>query len=163
MPIRANSITPVIIETLYGEALSLAEEARAAFERSGALGDAGSAASRKANGAASGAQIALSCEALRTTTRMMHVLAWLLNHRAYFAGELSEFQLRRHGGLTGAQPDSMPASLALLDPAAAQVVERSKAFYARIERLDLTWRVQGAESSHAVQSLRTRIGQSFAN
>ena len=162
MPIRANSITPVIIETLYGEALSLAEEARAAFERSGALGDAGSA-SRKANGAASGAQIALSCEALRTTTRMMHVLAWLLNHRAYFAGELSEFQLRRHGGLPGVQPDSAPASLALLDPAAAQVVERSKAFYARIERLDQTWGVQGAESSHAVQSLRTRIGQSFAN
>jgi regulator of CtrA degradation len=46
-------------------------------------------------------------------------IAWLLNHRAYFAGELSEFQLRRHGRLPPIQPGSDPAQLAMLDPAPA--------------------------------------------
>jgi len=158
MTVRANSISRAIIEALYSEALSLAEEARAAFERSGALGDVGTAA----GGFASGERIALSCEALRTTTRMMHALAWLLNHRAFFAGELSEFQLRRHGGLPGAQPVSEPAQLAMLDQPTARVVERSCAFYARIERIDQRWRGHDAEARHTVQHLRARIGQSFA-
>ena len=58
-------------------------------------------------------RVALSCEGLRATTRTMHCLAWLLNHRAYFNGELSEFQLRRYGRLTDF-PESDPEKLALL-------------------------------------------------
>lgn len=76
-------ISSTIVETLYADALRLADEARAAFDMSGRLDLVGSSEEL--------ARVALSCEALRTTTRMMHVLAWLLNHRAYFAGELSEF------------------------------------------------------------------------
>jgi hypothetical protein len=33
MPLRANSITPAIIESLYREALALADDARTAFEQ----------------------------------------------------------------------------------------------------------------------------------
>ena len=155
---RSNSITAVIIETLYSEALSLAEDARDAFEQSDALGKGLPAAGPTADEA----RIALSCEALRTTTRMMHALAWLLNHRAYFAGELSEFQLRRHGRLPDAQPVSNAAQLALLDFLAMRVVQQSTAFYARIQRLDQSWRVTEAETLQPVQSLRARIGKSFA-
>lgn len=160
MPRRANSITPVIIESLYGEALALSEDARTAFEQSGASAGWGL---QTATSEASGARIALSCEALRATTRMMHALAWLLNHRAYFAGELSEFQLRRHGRLPIAQPQSDPGQLALLDPQTVHVVQRSQAFYARIERLEMNWRGQGEQQPRPVQRLRARIGQSFAS
>jgi regulator of CtrA degradation len=154
MPKRASSITPVIIETLYDEALSLAEDARDAFEQSGAFGPDLPNADE--------ARIALSCEALRATTRMMHALAWLLNHRAFFAGELSEFQLRRHGRLPDPQPVSNAAQLALLDLLAVQVVQQSIAFYARVQRLEQSWRLPEAEVLQPVQSLRARIGKSFA-
>ena len=85
------SINPRIIDALYGEALLLSDEVRAAFDFAHRLEDC---AVRE-----DAMRIALSCEGLRTTTRMMHAIAWLLNHRAFLAGELSEFQLRRHGRL----------------------------------------------------------------
>ena len=73
-----SNINPRIIEGLYCEALVLSDEVRAVFTLSGRMDAAGDVDT---------ARIALSCEALRTTTRMMHALAWLLNHRAYFSGE----------------------------------------------------------------------------
>src|ERR1700741_1773286 len=85
------TINPRIIEGLYCEALVLSDEVRQRFALSGRMDDTGQDEDL--------ARIALSCEGLRTTTRMMHAIAWLLNHRAYCMGELSEFQLRRHGKL----------------------------------------------------------------
>ena len=102
------SEAPTIVEALYSEALVLADEARAAFDLSGRLTTASEDEDL--------ARIALSCEALRTTTRMMHAIAWLLNQRAYFAGELSEFQLQRHGRLPRPQPEAAPEQLAMLGP-----------------------------------------------
>jgi regulator of CtrA degradation len=59
------------------------------------------------------ASVQARCEALRTTTRIMHCLAWLLNRRAWFAGELTEQQLRRHGRLIAHFPASDPAAVAV--------------------------------------------------
>lgn len=151
---HAATITPAIVEALYRDALVLAEEARDAFDERGM--------SKPLTQAESEMRVALSCEALRTTTRMMHAIAWLLNHRAHFAGEMSEFQLRRHGRLPPAQPDSDPAQLALLDLSARDVIERSCALYARIERLDQAWRQRFAMQPAAVHRLRDRIGHAFA-
>ena len=89
---------------------------------------------------------------------MMHALAWLLNHRAYFAGELSEFQLRRHGRLPAAQPESDPEQLAMLDPALQNLVHRSRRFYERVARLDRAWRDRFAMQPEAVHRLRSRLG-----
>ena len=147
---QTADLSPTIVETLYGEALELADETRAAFELAGRL----TAASEDEDLA----RIALSCEALRTTTRMMHAIAWLLNQRAHFAGELSEFQLRRHGRLPPAQPDADPRQLALLAPATAALIERTRQFYARIERLDLAWRTRFEMQPAAVHRLRERLG-----
>ena len=144
-------ISSAIVETLYADALALADEARAAFDMSGRLDVIG--ASEELS------RIALSCEALRTTTRMLHALAWLLNHRAYFNGELSEFQLRRHGRLPPPQPDSDPAHLAMLGPYLQDVVVRSKRFYERIERLDRAWRERFAMHPAAIHRLRERLDQ----
>lgn len=147
-------LSPTIVETLYCEALILADEARDAFDLSGRLT---MAAEDEDLG-----RVALSCEALRTTTRMMHALAWLLNQRAYFHGELSEFQLRRHGRLPPAQVDSDPAQTAMLPPHIADVVERTRRFYARITRLDNAWRDRFAMQPAAIHRLRDRLGQAVA-
>lgn len=147
-------ISPAIVEALYSDALALADEARAAFDMSGRLDIIGASEEMS--------RIALSCEALRTTTRMMHALAWLLNHRAYFAGELSEFQLRRHGRLPPPQPESDPAQFAMLDARLQSLVLRSKRFYERIERLDRAWRDRFAMQPAAVHRLRHRLGAAMS-
>jgi regulator of CtrA degradation len=143
-------LSPTIVEALYGDALALADEARAAFDLSGRL--------TRASEDEDLARIALSCEALRTTTRMMHAIAWLLNQRAFFSGELSEFQLRRHGRLPPPQPDADRMQLARLDPALIELSERTKRFYQRIERLDDAWRDRFAAEAGAVHRLRERLG-----
>ena len=144
-------LSPTIVDALYSEALTLADEARAAFDLSGRL----TAASVNEDLA----RIALSCEALRTTTRMMHAIAWLLNQRAFFAGELSEFQLRRHGRLPPPQPDPEPDQLALLDSELRDLTERTRRFYARVERLDRAWRNHFAMHPAAIHRLRERLGR----
>jgi regulator of CtrA degradation len=147
-------LNPLIVEGLYREALRLAEEARAAFGASAQLGLVSESEDLK--------RIALSCEALRTTTRALHAIGWLLNQRAYLAGELSEFQLRRRGALPPAQPDGDAEQLALLPPAILELSERTRRFYARIERLDRAWRRHFAMQPAAVHRLRERLGRAVA-
>jgi regulator of CtrA degradation len=148
------SINPRIVEGLYCEALVLSDEVRGAFELTGRLED----------GAIDEDQlrVALSCEALRTTTRMMHAIAWLLNHRAYFMGELSEFQLRRHGRLANDFPPADPDRVALLSPEVRALIAATERFYARLVRLDRDWR-RSAEvpAPSAIARLRERLGQSM--
>jgi len=148
-------LSPTIVETLYWEALVLADEARAAFDLSGRL----ALASRNEDLA----RVALSCEALRTTTRMMHAIAWLLNRRAYFAGELSEFQLRRHGRLRRPPAESPSEPIAELPSELMDLVGRTQRFYARVERLDKAWHEQFAASPGAVHRLRDRLGKAVAS
>lgn len=144
-------ISAPIVESLYCDALILADEARAVFDLSGGFGQTSTEEDL--------ARIALSCEALRTTTRMMHVLAWLLNQRAYFRGEMSEFQLRRHGRLPPQQAPSDPVQIARLGPDVRDMVERTQAFYERIARIDQGWRERFAMQPGAVHRLRERLGQ----
>ena len=148
---QTADLSPTIIESLYCEALVLADEARAAFDLSGRLDIAGEDEDL--------ARVALSCEALRTTTRMMHAIAWLLNQRAYFAGELSEFQLRQHGRLPAAQPSSTHEQLAMLGPDTQELILRTERFHARIARLDKAWRERFEMHPSAIHRLRDRIGR----
>ena len=153
MPAMADTadLSPTIVDALYCEALVLADEARSAFDLSGRLTRAAEDEDL--------ARIALSCEALRTTTRMMHAIAWLLNQRAFFAGELSEFQLRRHGRLPPPQPDPEPDQLALLDSELRDLTERTRRVSARVERLDRAWRKHFAMHAAAIHRLRERLGR----
>ena len=147
---KPASINPRIIEGLYCEALVLSDDVRNAFALSGRLDAAGAEEDE--------ARIALSCEALRTTTRMMHAVAWLLNHRAYFAGELSEFQLRRYGKLSDfAEGDA--ARSPLLDAPTRELVLATERFHARLKRIDNGWREREAGETSAIARLRERLGQ----
>ena len=147
---QTADLSPTIVEALYSEALDLADRVRAAFDLSGRL----TAASEDEDLA----RIALSCEALRTTTRIMHAIAWLLNQRAYLSGELSEFQLRRHGRLPPARTENGHEQLDMFAPELAELVERTKRFYARIERLDQAWRTRFEMQPRAIHRLRERLG-----
>jgi len=148
------TINPRIIEGLYSEALILSDEVRAAFDLSARLD---SAADEEDAG-----RVALSCEALRTTTRMMHAIAWLLNHRAFLAGELSEFQLRRHGKLVPDFPTSDPARTALLEPKVRELIATTENFYARLLRIDRGFRERDPSRPSAIEQLRARIARSAA-
>ena len=154
---KPASINPRIIEGLYCEALVLSDEVRGAFALSGRM-DAVGELGGKDGGEEDEARIALSCEALRTTTRMMHALAWLLNHRAYFSGDLSEFQLRRYGKLADF-PESDHGRLALLDGPTRELVTATERFHARLKRLDNGWRERPADQPSAIAALRERLGQ----
>lgn len=145
------NLNPRIIESLYTQGLILSDDVRAAFDLTART------VSAVTSDPESPERIALSCEALRTTTRMMHAVAWLLNHRAYLQGEISEFQLRRHGRIAANLPRSEPTRLALLAPAIRELILATERFHARLVRLDANWREQEPSSEPAIQQLRNRL------
>ncbi|KPF92522.1 hypothetical protein IP81_06140 [Novosphingobium sp. AAP83] len=153
------SLNPRIVEALYAEALSLADNVRARFERL-----------RQSTGAQTSIEegedlhrVQISCEALRTTTRVMHCLAWLLNHRAHFAGELSELQLRRHGRLIANFPASEADIVATLPDDVRELVIESERLYERIQRLEQSWRTAGLSGDSAVRRLRERLSHAVGD
>ena len=147
----ARNINHEIIEELYSEALVLADDARAAFDL------------RFQDNAADCndlTRVALSIEGLRTTTRLMHVLAWLLNHRAYMAGELSDTQLE-HCGTLPEERHADADNLARLEPETRALIEESERLHARVARLDRERRADIAVKM-PVASLQGRIAKAFA-
>lgn len=151
---HTSNINPRIVEGLYCEALVLSDEVRAAFDLSGRIEETGTQEDAP--------RIALSCEALRTTTRMMHAVAWLLNHRAYFMGELSEFQLRRYGRLAPDFPAADPDRMALLSPKIRTLIAATEEFYARLLRIDRSWRETAPGAPRALDQLRARLASAVA-
>ena len=83
MMAQGRSVQRAQVENLYVEAMLLADEAHATFA---AARERGMARGSVLNGDAL-AQIALACESLKTTTRLMHIIAWLLHRRAMLAGD----------------------------------------------------------------------------
>ena len=144
------TINPRIVEALYCEALVLADEVRTLFD--------GSLRNENDRDDDDLARIALSCEALRTTTRMMHALAWLLNQRAYFNGELTELQLLRQGRLNDTYPQADPARLDLIEPEKRALIVATERFYARLVRMDRGWRAREVKVPTAIAQLQERLG-----
>ncbi|MEE4205876.1 MAG: DUF1465 family protein, partial [Erythrobacter sp.] len=141
---RTSDLSRPIIEALYTEALVLADEVRAVF----AAGTRSPEIVGSVDAQGAMMRLALSTEGLKTTTRMMHILAWLLNQRAFFSGELSASQVRRHGALP---PDREPDEIALarLEPETRALIEETVLLHRRIARLDEAWRQDFAVQSPA--------------
>ena len=146
-------INPRIIEALYSEALLLSDEVRHTFAMPNGNGPVDDDLAR----------VALSSEGLRTTTRMMHAIAWLLNHRGYFMGEISELQLKRHGRLSPVMRRSDARHLAMLEPAVAELVETTRRFFDRLLRLENRWKLSAESPSSTVEQLCERIEQRLAS
>ncbi|MEO1730573.1 MAG: DUF1465 family protein [Pseudomonadota bacterium] len=154
---RTTSLSQPIVEALYTEALVLADEVRSVF----AQGTFGSEPGITTNEDAM-ARLALSTEGLKTTTRMMHVLAWLLNQRAYFSGELNEKQVRLHGALPVNRP-SEAEQLAMLEPETRVLIAETERLHQRIARLDSAWRQKFEMSPSPVRAFQDRIGRELGN
>lgn len=149
---QSHDISEEIVEDLYAEALVLADDVRAVFDlRLGA----------ESTGSDDLLRVALSIEGLRTTTRVMHVLAWLLNQRAFYSGELSETQLRRHGALPQ-ERTSDPDNIAMLEPETQALIRESEELHARVARLDHAWRKRDDDEDAPVRALQGRIAKAFA-
>ena len=144
-----DRIRKQVVEELYEETLLLADEARAAFDMRGR---------DPSESEADVVRIALSIEGLRTTTRLMNLLAWLLNQRAYFAGELSEAQVRRCGALAADRP-SDPVQIAQLELATRALIRDSERLYARAARLDR--QMQREETDGQARALQGRLSNTF--
>lgn len=132
------------VENLYVEAMLLADEAHAAFAAQRDLGRAGGDAA---------AQIGLACESLKTTTRLMHVIAWLLHRRAMFAGD------------PGAGPNDSAARIgeavaadwaicASFDVSVRRIISVSERLFERIAMLEAGWE---APAVTPVQQLLARL------
>lgn len=163
----APNVSPAIIDTLYEEALCLTEAARAEFDMASntqeavwAVSDLGQPA--VGTDARTRARVALSSEALRTTTRMMHAMAWLLNHKAYFRGDLSAFELHRTGRLPSPQKAASAAEREALSEHAKLVVDATCAFYNRLTRLDEAFQRRAEPQPPEIERLYSRIDRAFA-
>ena len=109
-------ITPRLIDAFYTEAMLLADEARAYFDEAG----------RDARQLLDPfARVGFACESLKVTTRIMHIVAWLLTQRAIESGEINARDGRRPERRLGHAQDSDEAVVAQLPEAAKRLIHAS--------------------------------------
>lgn len=122
-------ITQKLVDSLYTEAMLLADEARGYF-------DADGQAERSTLDPV--LRVAYSCESLRVTTRLMHVVSWLLVRKAIAAGEMTEAEgeapERRLGRAGDTELDTR--RLNQLPPRSREIIDASRDLYNRVKRLD---------------------------
>jgi regulator of CtrA degradation len=140
-----------LVDSLHVEAMLLADEARSYFDEAGR-------AEREALDPLD--RVGFSCESLKVTTRLMHVIAWLLTQRAIDAGELRPRDALHPSRRLGEPPVSDPAAVAVLPQRARALIEASADLHRRVARLDLA---QEGEPAHAspVRSMQERLALAF--
>lgn len=145
MMAMAKPVQRAQVENLYVEAMLLADEAHSAFAAQRDLGRVGG------DGLL---QISLACESLKTTTRLMHVIAWLLHRRAMFAGD------------PGAGPQDSAARIgepvaadwgvcAGFDASVCRVIAASERLFERIAQIEAGW--EAPRSLPPVQQLLAQL------
>lgn len=120
-------ITPRLIDSFYTEAMLLADEARSYFDEAGRA---------DRDTLEPMARVGFACESLKVTTRIMHIVAWLLTQRAVETGELTASSGRRPERRLGHAQQSDPEIVARLPGSARKLINASSDLYARIKRLD---------------------------
>ena len=140
-----------LIDSFYTEAMLLADEARSYFDEGGRIErDALSPMDR----------VAFSCESLKVTTRLMHIIAWLLTQRAVIAGELSLSQALDGSRRLGSAPVSDGTIVAGLPDQARSMIAASVDLHRRVGRLDEAQERQMLIPSPA-RSMLDRLATSF--
>ena len=142
MPEPEVRITSRLINSLYTEAMLLADEARAYFD------DAGR---DERSTLEPFARVGFACKSLKVTTRIMHIVAWLLTQRAIESGEIVQREGRRPERKLGHAQDTDPAVVEALPPSARKLISSSVDLYARVKRLD--------EGVVGTTCRRTRLGR----
>ena len=127
VPEAEARITPRLIDSFYTEAMLLADEARSYFDDAG-HNDRGQLDPFT--------RVTFACESLKVTTRIMHIVAWLLTQRAIESGEIHYAEGRRPERRLGNAQDSDPETVSRLPAAAQRLVNASTDLYPRVRRLD---------------------------
>jgi regulator of CtrA degradation len=141
-----QKLTLKLINALYVEAMVLADEARAYFDQH----------SHSERGSMSPlARVTFSCESLKVTARLMHVIAWLLTRRAIAEGVATTSD-DRLGHAAGSEPEH----IAGLPEDAQQIILSSIGLYGRVSRLEAGMAQPLLEISPA-RRLQSRLMQSL--
>lgn len=119
-----HELTPKLLESLYTEAMILADEARSYFDRDQMTVNLSPEIS-----------VAFSCESLKVTTRLMHSIAWLLNQKALLAGEISQYESLTDARDLGYSPASDSFQVERFPEEARTLIAASEDLYFRLQRL----------------------------
>lgn len=120
-------MTARLVDSLYTEAMVLADEARSYFDEIGKA---------ERDGLTPIERVAFSCESLKVTTRLMHVIAWLLTRKAVAAGEIPDEPSASAQRRLGPAAASDPAAVERLPATAQNIVAASTDLYDRVARID---------------------------
>ncbi|MBN8818450.1 MAG: DUF1465 family protein [Sphingomonas sp.] len=151
-----NQFDRRLIDSLYVEAMVLADEARAFFDH------------RAEEHRATLDQIdrvEFACESLKVTTRLMHVIAWLLTQRAILNGELPD-AVRSEERYRLGEAATTPVGLAeRFSFDMMTLIVASEDLYDRVARLErqLVGRVRGSKALplSPARDLLTRLERAF--
>lgn len=140
-----------LIDALYVEAMVLADDARSYFDDGGRL---------EREALQPMARVTFSCESLKVTTRLMHIIAWLLTQRAVLAGELRPRDALDPSRRLGDAPLSDAVAVRDLPERARVMVAASIDLHRRVARLDNAQAADLPEVSPARQMFE-RLAMAF--
>ena len=140
-----------LIDALYVEAMVLADDARSYFDEGGR---------QEREALAPMARVTFSCESLKVTTRLMHVIAWLLTQRAVLAGELRQRDALDPSRRLGEAPLTEPEMLRELPETACAMIAASMDLHRRVARFDAAQAADAPEESPARQMIE-RLAMAF--
>lgn len=116
-----------LIDDLYVEAMVLADEARGYLEKGAVI---------ERDLLEPMDRVHFSCEALKVTTRLMQVIAWLLSRRAYMRGEIDLAESRSEKFRLGDAAPSDTAATAVFPADMRVLIAASESLYLRAQRLE---------------------------
>ena len=147
-----SELTSKVVDSLYVEAMVLADEARAYFD---------STARDDRLQLEPLARVGFACESLKVTTRLMQVIAWLLTQRGVAAGEISPASAASPERRLGDAPESDEALVEKLPEPAVALIRSSQELYGRIRRIDEGAGAAPEPQASPARSLLSRLQRSF--
>mgnify|MGYP001165338561 FL=1 len=145
-----------LVDGLYLEAMMMADEARAYFD-----GDVLS----QEDAADPLRRVAFACESLKVTTRLMHIIAWLLSQRAWQRGEIGDAELADEKYRLGRASLTDPTLTESFPFEARALIEGSQDLYDRVarleERLDRMSGGPGESDAGPARALLDRLNTAF--
>jgi regulator of CtrA degradation len=122
----SGTLSGKLAESLYTEALLLADEMRDYFDVGGR---------EERDRLSPHGRVQFACEALKATTRLMHVIAWLATRRAIDQGELADGEVGPTDRRLAEAAASPPAILGALPSSARKLILAGIDLYERVGRL----------------------------
>lgn len=156
----AASLDPALhrrlIDGLYVEAMVMADEARSYFDLRDMTEPEMDDPMRR---------VAFACESLKVTTRLMHIIAWLLSQRAWLRGEITDADLGDEKYRLGRATSTDSSTATGFPFAARSLIDASQELYERIarlqERMDHMIRRRGQAEASPARTLMDRLNTAF--